>query len=276
MNFDIDPFQRYFGNLKPNSEEDVLWYEKEFKTNTKKAITYKYNNEGFRCDDFMLKKSGMHILFGGDSETEGAANLLEDTWSHILYNKIKEEFDVAGYYNVGKSGLTIAGVIMNVFQYIYEYGKPDCIFLQLPDQVRYIAWDKDYGFVPRYPASTDDIKHVKSNFFYKNEDESSIVQINIFYSCLLFKTLIQFCNLNSIKLIWSSWHRPTAISLIEKSNSKDGYVDTSTVGKEHWDIKINDLKGRDGIHKGRGFHKIWASKFYEEFLNDKNIKKNNS
>jgi hypothetical protein len=79
----------YFGLLKPDTEENLLFYEKETAPN-QDPIVYKYNNKGFRCEDFTTDRKGMHILFGGCSETEGAANLLEDVWAKVLYNKIKE------------------------------------------------------------------------------------------------------------------------------------------------------------------------------------------
>lgn len=276
MKIKIDEVKRYFGILKPNTEENVLWYEKELDVNSKDLIVYKYNNEGFRCDDFTVEKNGMHILFGGCSETEGAANKLEDVWAHILYEKIKDVHDLSGYYNVGKSGLTISGVIMNVFQYIYDYGCPEYIFLQFPDQIRYITWSESDGLQPKYPVLGEQIDYVKWDMFFKEHEESELLNVNIFYNYLLFKNLIQFCAVNNISLIWSSWNKPTSDYLISKLGRDKGYVDTSSLGKEHWDIPLKDLRARDFIHRGRGFHKIWANKFYEEFLNDQNNKKNNS
>lgn len=275
-NFSIDDVQRYFGILKPNIEENILWYEKELNVDEKNPIIYKYNNEGFRCDDFGIKKNGMHILFGGCSETEGAANKLEDVWAHVLYKKINDVHELSGYYNVGKSGLTISGVIMNVFQYIYDYGCPEYIFLQFPDQIRYITWSESSGIHPRYPVLGEQVDYIKWDMFFKEHDQPELLNVNIFYNYLLLKNLIQFCSINKINLIWSSWSHPTAKNLIKKLGNDYGYVDTSNYDKENWNIKIKDLKARDGIHLGRGFHQIWANRFYEEFLNDQNNKKNNS
>ena len=81
----------YFGRLIPNSEELLLDYEKKLHVKPDNKISYKYNNLGFRCDDFTSSHSGAHILFAGCSETEGASNALEECWANVLYNKIKKD-----------------------------------------------------------------------------------------------------------------------------------------------------------------------------------------
>lgn len=268
--------KRYFGYMKPNTEESILFYEKDLSAIRDEHIIYKYNNEGFRCDDFTKEKDGMHILFGGCSETEGAANILEDVWANIVYNKIKETEKVAGYYNVGKAGLTVSGIVMNVFQYMYDYGYPDYIFLQLPDQTRYVDWSEEHSYHPKYQVRGDDIDKYGKDEFFKNHDNPAVMKINILYNYFLLKNLIQVCETNNIKLIWSTWCGPTIKKLAPELGNLNGYIDTSTYTKEHWDIKIGDLRARDGWHFGKGFHKLWANKFYEEFLNDKNNKKTNS
>jgi hypothetical protein len=273
--FNVDFFKdRYFGELKPNVEENIMFYEKQLEIDGD-AVVYKYNNKGFRCDDFTKDIDGMHILFGGCSETEGAANLLEDTWANILYNKIKESNDVAGYYNVGKAGLTTSTVIMNVFQYIYEYGCPDYIFLYLPDQARHITWSEDRGFYPTYESRGIDIGEIEWKKFFNQTRGPEAVNINILYTHFLFKILNQFCETNNIKLFWSTWHEPSSLPDIVGEDLFAGYVPTFPLTKEYWNIKIKDLKARDGYHYGKGFHNVWAEKFYEVFLNDKNNKTNN-
>ena len=267
---------KYFGILNPNSEDFLMPYEKDLGIKPSNDIIYKYNNIGFRCDDFIKTHNGLHILFAGCSETEGASNKIEDVWSYILYNKIKELVPVSGYYNVGKAGLTISAVVMNIFQYVYDYGIPDYIFVQFPDQTRYVTWSEQDGLYPKYQVLGDNVSDIKWDIFFTKHKEPEVLNVNILYNYLLLKNLIQFCKINGIKLIWSSWHSPSIEKFSSNTDMLDGYIDTSTLNKEHWDIKIKDLKARDGYHFGRGFHKIWANKFYEEFLNDQNNKKNNS
>lgn len=261
---------KYFGILNPNSEDFLMPYEKDLGIKPSHEITYKYNNIGFRCDDFVKTHDGLHMLFAGCSETEGASNKIEDVWSYILYNKIKEVIPVSGYYNVGKAGLTISAVVMNIFQYMYDYGMPDYIFVQFPDQTRYVTWSEEDGLYPKYQVLGDNVSDIKWDIFFTKHKEPEVLNINILYNYLLLKNLIQFCHINNIKLIWSSWHSPSIEKFSSNTSMLDGYIDTSTLNKEHWDIKIKDLKARDGYHFGRGFHKIWATKFYEAFLNDKN------
>jgi hypothetical protein len=274
---DISLSKRYFGRIKRNYEEKVMFYEKDMDIESDESITYKYNNEGFRCDDFTREKSGLHILFGGCSETEGSSNRLEDVWANVLYNKIKEQNEVAGYYNVGKAGLTVSGVVMNIFQYAYDYGCPDYIFLQLPDQTRYITWSESKGWYPKYQVKDADIhNNIDNEHFFKNHESPEIIKVNMLFDYLLLRNLIHFCKINNIKLIWSTWHAPTARAMSYSVINFGGYVNTSNFNKDYWDIKLNDLRARDGYHFGRGFHKVWAEKFYEEFLDAKNNKKTDS
>lgn len=267
---------KYFGILNPNTEDFLMPYEKDLGVDPDPSLVYSYNNFGFRCEDFVKNHNGLHILFAGCSETEGAANKLEDTWSHILYSKIKKSEDMSGYYNVGKAGLTISAIVMNIFQYIDDFGLPDCIFVQFPDQTRYVTWSQEDGFYPKYQVLGDNVSNIEWDIFFTKHDDPKALNINILYNYLLLKNLIQFCKINSIRLIWSSWHHPSIEKFSSDTSLLDGYINTSTLNKEHWDIKIKDLKARDGYHFGRGFHKIWADQFYKEFLNDKDHKKNNS
>lgn len=262
--------KKYYGKLEPNTEEANLFYEKDLNLKTEDLISYKYNNEGFRCDDFSKEKNGLHVLFAGCSETEGAANKIEDVWAYVLYNKIKENHPIAGYYNVGKSGLTVSGIIMNVFQYIYDYGYPDYIFLHLPDQTRYISWNEENSYHPKYKVPEEQIDQYGKDLYFKNHDNLPVMKINLLYNYFLLKVLIQVCELNNTKLIWSTWHTDTVRWLIPELKNLNGYIDSGQDTKDAWDIKLNELKARDGWHFGKGFHKLWARKFYEAFLNDKN------
>lgn len=265
----------YFGELKPNTEDNSLYYEKQLGIGLDNSVTYKYNNVGFRCDDFVKDHNGLHILFGGCSETEGASNRLEDTWAYVLYDKIKKDIPVSGYYNVGKTGLTTPLAILNIFQYINDYGIPDYIFLQLPDHGRYMSWSEKKNIHPVYKnkkefqPGTDELAD-----FFANNSEMSQLNINIFFSNFLLRTLVQLCKINSIKIFWSTWHPDSHPIDSLDEEYKLSYVSTSPSGKDHWGIKIEDLLARDGYHFGKGFHKIWAEKFYKEFLNDQNNKKN--
>lgn len=271
----------YFGRLNPNSEEDLLYHEKWIGIKSDDKSFYKYNNLGFRCDDFKKTHDGMHVLFGGCSETEGSSNALEDVWAKVLYNKIKEDNDVSGYYNVGKSGLTLSLAILNIFQYINDYGVPDYIFLQAPDQLRVVSWSKDKGIHPLYQSKYENnYKNKKQSTvnlpdledFVENNLSAVDLNLNAFFNKFMIRTLIQFCKINSINFIWSTWH-PSSYE-VDILNEDSGYVSTEQSGKDHWGVKIKDLVARDGYHLGKGFHKIWADKFYGRFIYDQNNKKN--
>jgi hypothetical protein len=97
------------------------------------GVDYKLNNVNLRCDDFKVEHSGEHILFAGCSNTYGVGTEYERTWAYEVYFDICKNKKVDGYYNLGNNGATILEIIWQVFAYIDLYGKPDTIFLLLPE-----------------------------------------------------------------------------------------------------------------------------------------------
>ena len=57
---------------------------------TKDAFEYKFNSEGFRCDEFTTQ-SDLPIMFMGCSFTEGIGLPLHHTWPHFLIEIIKQQ-----------------------------------------------------------------------------------------------------------------------------------------------------------------------------------------
>lgn len=106
------------------------------KQKSQHGLNYKMNNVNLRCDDFKSEHEGEHILFAGCSNTYGVGTEYERTWAYEVYSDICKNKKVDGYYNVGTNGATILEIIWQVFAYIQLYGKPDVIFLLLPEVER--------------------------------------------------------------------------------------------------------------------------------------------
>ena len=94
---------------------------------------YSLNSHGLRSDEFRKKHSGTHIVFAGCSITFGEGLPIEKTWSRILHDRISSFEKTSGYFNIAAPGLTPIESIYQIENYMAEFGKPDVIFLNLPD-----------------------------------------------------------------------------------------------------------------------------------------------
>ena len=137
----------------PNSETDLSPLEKTIITDkeNKKDITYKINQYGHRCDNFLNIHNGLHVLFSGCSITFGEGLPLDRTWAYYLYKKIKKENSLSGYYNLSYTGGGIDTIINNLFRYCGQFKNPDIIFILMPNIEREYAWwyDKYYLTSPQ-------------------------------------------------------------------------------------------------------------------------------
>lgn len=98
---------------------------------------YKYNNYGFRCDDFDdWRKFPYRILFAGCSMTEGIGVPLEDVWPKILHKKICEHYEIEmPFWSVAVGGTGIDQLV----RYIYnakDLLRPHIIISYLPSKER--------------------------------------------------------------------------------------------------------------------------------------------
>jgi hypothetical protein len=229
-----------------------------------------FNSFGFRSDEFTNKHNGKHILFMGCSETQGSNEDLDSCWAYILYNKIKREENVSGYFNIAYIGSGIIPQIIKAQEYIKRFGKPDEIFFLSPEPYRSISYSKtilrvQHSNVTPEVDSECNISDMLEMFSYN----ASIVQI--------FES---FCDILNIKLIWSTWasyeedifdgynfsnYFNLHMKNVSLENLYELYADESRT------MESNFIK-KDG-HKGIVFHRYWADKFYEERLNEKNNKK---
>jgi hypothetical protein len=130
-----------------------------------KSITYFYNKDWFRSDDFKVDHDGVHILFSGCSNTEGIGAKKEDIWSYSLNSKFKNS---DGFFNLAKSGWGWEKIIFNFMTYIKKYGKPDYYFILLPNIGRFFDWDEKeskWEYVQRYQsdAKTINVKTIDYN-----------------------------------------------------------------------------------------------------------------
>jgi hypothetical protein len=267
-------------SLNPaNMEINLLPFESRMGLKPDKDITYKMNEYGLRSDSFKKDHKGLHILFAGDSSVEGSSNKIEDIWTSILYNKIKKQKEVSGYYSVGLGGLGIPTIIQQVLIYIEEYGKPDCLFIMYPDFFRYFKWDKEtkrWKFtvsaetLDGHALKGDDDKHaiVWAKLFTTNE-VSEEEELNILINqILLLKIFESFCKIMDIKYVWSTWDKINEKSLLESEVFENliSVMDEKELNDYFETHPDEPQMARDNFHHGIAYNKFWAEKYYDKYI----------
>lgn len=208
-------------------------------------IEYKYNNYGFRCDDFdFWENYPYRILFAGCSITEGIGLPLEDTWAYLLHKKICSEFNInVPYWNVGSGGTGIDQLVRYVYN-LKDFLRPQIIISYLPSKER-----RELTFEQRWgPWSLETVEGRNTEIFLNKELAMYQTEKNI--------AMIEFI-LNEIdsNFFFSSMDEEIDI---KNYSSSPRFVQRSHK-PEQYDI------ARDGIHGGPGTNKIMAERAFEFF-----------
>ena len=245
------------------------------------TVTYDFNSTGFRCDDFALDhEKGKHILFGGCSQTEGVGGQLDTVWSKMIYNKLKENNLADGFYSLARAGYGWQKIISSFLIYSKKYGYPDYFFVLLPNVGRFFEWDfnlKTWIYIQRYPGNHQEGEK-KENIAKLNDIDERPLTLEEHRRCLVdfflgWRMLIELCNINNTKLLWSTWeyeqfyhydmfdHSNTMITLSDEDLMKH-------IELKRPDGKTNkdDLFRRDG-HYGVLQHDYWYNSFMKEINN---------
>lgn len=264
-----------FGHEWENSNKELTITPVEQLQNVKHddgSIKYKYNNEWFRSDDFTnIHNSKYHVLFGGCSETEGIASPIEEVWSKMLYEDLKNKYDIDGFYSIARSGFGWQKVILNFMIYVEKYGFPTHFFILLPNLGRFFKWDEEqetWRYVQKAPP-TEVIPPKDRNFF--NDVTTPLDHkgflINFLVSWKLFE---KYCEANNVKLLCSTWDYLEGQNIDRVITLKSFFRMSSSEVQDYIqsvrpDGKLNpgDLKRRDG-HSGKLIHEYWLKSFEEE------------
>lgn len=236
------------------------------------TVSYVFNNEYFRCDEFTNIHNGRHILFAGCSETEGQGGNLEDAWGNILLEEVKKTQNVSGYYNIGKSGYGWQKVITQLRVYIAKYGKPDNLFVLLPNMGRSIEWSiggNMWHARQEHPILHENEKSFEENMYMgiQTPEKYKKTFIDFVISWRLFE---DFCAASGINLLWGTWKDVDNYN-IDKLNLFNNFVPLydddlfRNIERYRKDALLGDkdINKRDG-HHGRLFHEFWADRMLQE------------
>lgn len=250
------------------------------------SIFYNINSNGFRGNDFTKEHKNKHIIFLGCSETFGDGGNIEEAWSHMLYSKISEKFQLDGFYNLGMRGIGWIDILALIPQYIKNFGDPDAIFIMFPNMERYISWipkeeaeksELDEGYYKMGHFDDKDIPKLnlenRKHFIrVKNKDEH---MDDFAKMSLSIQLLEMYCKKQNIKLFWSSTMPSIRQTIRVKFNNLfDDFIDIDDSSESIYDMIRTDsnltIRKADGMHAGTAHHLIWSNSLFEKFIEREN------
>jgi hypothetical protein len=228
------------------------------------SVTYTWNTLGFRCDEFKKEHDKKHILFMGCSETVGIGGNLDEAWAHILYKKLSEIEESTGYFNIAVSGSGPLEQIIRYRKYEKEYGKPDEIYMMIPDSYRgYVSTASNnvqWGMPISEPSGIFYNKGTYLSFLFNNL--SAMAEFEV------------YCIENNIKFAWSLISEEQT-PLFKKLPFKnfipmefpEGYFAQDKFFRRQREYRYEgfekNLVKRDG-HFGCSYHQYWADRIFDE------------
>ena len=214
------------------------------------------NTLKYRSDEFTKEHNGLHILFSGCSNTYGDGLYDNEMWAKILYNKISANTQTSGFFNLGSPGQGIVVIILNIFKYIYNFGKPDVLFINFPVSRRFITYNK----------AND--RFIEINYNKPTKDTYELWQsIPLFEYHYIFM-LEQFCKHSGIKLFYGTWDQDNHFGMYDNLEYFININDEKMIS----DYIINNkddkfaTNARDGLHFGTAFNNTWAQVLYNRYM----------
>lgn len=158
------------------------------------SVSYILNNYLFRSDNFD-KKDADDILFAGCSHTFGFELPIEHVWSNVVY----KEIGTLKFKNLGTCGASYQTIFQNMYAYFRNFGKPDFLFLLMPNLERYEFVDsKDPGYteVIVFNEKNKESKAISKILTKEYITRDFVSQIRAFED---------FCENSKISLYWGTW-----------------------------------------------------------------------
>jgi hypothetical protein len=232
-----------------------------------KDILYKLNNFCHISEDFVPRDpTKTNVLFAGCSVTAGEYLPYGYSWPHHLYSYMKEnDLNIGPQQILSFPGGNAAKIIANIFKYVNMFGKPDYIFLMLPDMFRlYTAYEDHFRPEITYAegATIHDLM-----FPFQGMYEYQMA----------YRNLEIFCSSLGIKLFATSWEKCANVEMkklnfktyIPFKNDKPSPTIKKLSGKKYKDFSSKYyVHASDKIHPGLISHIHYTDYFIERLKND--------
>lgn len=196
--------------------------------------SYEVNSLGFRSPE--LKHVDLVAL--GCSQTFGQG--VDDS---LIWPKLLSDLLGVSYVNLGTPGASIQTMLSYLMKYVREYGKPKTVAAVLPGFNRIsIALRLDQNTVDALAARSDGVGYQTVNLAIRKEHKKDVpsyskrphnledilsLEVALHQSMFALATLIEYCKVAEIKLVFSTWNEPMAALLNEKIENPSTEVDLS-------------------------------------------------
>jgi hypothetical protein len=240
-----DTFINYANNLKNGKTSSYGIGE----------IEYKFNNHGFRCDEFELP-SELPIVFLGCSITEGIGLHQRETWSYQLLEKIREKTKKnIPYWNLALGASGIDTQVRNLYFLTSILNvKVDYVFFLLPTLSRreYKLENNQYKlWLPKQISEYDCINRTFSDSYYsKHQVERSLMILD------------SICRQNNTKAIITSWDTEFDVSITKDFPLMDTFKLRLKTNSSP-PVDSNLTRARDLIHPGPIIHQLKANNYWD-------------
>lgn len=264
----------------------------ELEKETENSCEYILNSNKFRCEE--LQKNNVNSIFVGDSETFGEGGPIEDCWSYMVYQKLK---DKKPFVNLAVPGSGWSEAIYNIFVYISNYGIPKNIFMMLSNIERRTVYnypylvsirddendnklklfvddvnDKDFHTV-WFPPANDQYVEYPEKYYLDEDDYQTLIRQRYDQLSILSK----FCKLLNINLIFTAFTQSEMdnfrLRILPKNlNQFPGFVlfDNDEYIKNYatkaYQEKNNKLDNKYDGHNPILWHEYYADKMYSKWM----------
>lgn len=227
---------------------------KEASIHTPKLSSYyemEKNNYGFRSDNFSKEDAGSNFLFAGCSQTFGVGLPQNLVWAFQLNKMLNKD----KFFNVSTPAASATEICYNVMNYIKKFGKPEAIFLLLPNFERSVSFEKESL---KTKVSDNDIKHLS-----KDEYRSFCAQYYIAIS-----QLETMASLLDIKFLWSTWQFDTERVIAQNNHLFNNFFRVykylsfdldNDLNVDYWQKSEDGIhfSGRESLAVAKAFKKRW-------------------
>lgn len=245
---------------------------------------YKYNSDWFRSEHFKKHHEGLHILFAGCSNTEGVGSKIDNVWTKIVYDELSKDYNLSGFFSLGKGGYGWQKIMSAVFKYCKEYAKPDVLLINHPNILRNYYWiqsENQWRYTQQFPYAserTSQDKIIKENRESRGGDLFTLLDLSPYPTlyeerqafpiwATAWFSFIEFCKASDIKIVWTMWDDPEAANVENSKLFQDTFfrvreANQEFIAKHRPDgkFKEGDIYARDG-HPGYLTNLCWAEDF---------------
>ena len=225
-----------------NSDRPIT-YDEINNIYSKDDIKYKFNANGFRCDEFNFDET-LRIVFLGCSITEGIGVKQEEIWSYQFLKMVEKKLNCnLHYWNLSLCGCGIDSLLRAYYHYC-DLLKPHFLISYLP------GYRKEY-----FNKTNRTIDVYNPQYMHKMPEEfldENYIKYETNKNFLFLKLLTEK---HKTKFYWNTWGN------FDYYEEKPNFSSQITV----------DKKGRDKMHPGSLAHKQFAKSIWAEIGNNINF-----